>query len=477
MSFVSLPFFVITIVTILLYFLFPLGKRWVVLLTASAVFYYEAAGLAASFIILLTAAFVYYAAILIEKSDNESRKKKFIFSIAVIAVLCVLILTKIKNNVRILAGFLIPMGISYYSFSLIGYLADVYTKKQISERNFLKFLLYTTFFLKIMQGPISKFRIIGPKLIEGHRFDYQNLCMGTQLIIWGYFKKLVITERTMMFVYNLFADLNNYELGGFSLLFATILWGFGFYCDFSGYMDIVTGIAQIMGIQLEKNFDRPFFSRSFSEFWGRWHITLGVWFRDYIYIPLGGSRKGIIRKYFNLFVVFLVSGVWHGTGLDYLIWGVLCGAISVLSQVLDPLFVKIKKILKINPESADWRAFQIIRTFCAYLLILLIATATGIRNLKPYFRIIFKDFGFGRMDIHSFTRYGLNGTNFVILVIAVVILWFMEWKQAAGSIRVFVAGLNAPAKWTFYALGTLIVLFLGIYGAGYSTSGFAYAFY
>ena len=146
MSFVSLQFFIITIVTILLYFLFPLEKRWVVLLTASVVFYYEAAGLAASFIIFFTAAFVYYAAILIEKSDNESRKKKFTFSIAVISVLCVLILTKIKNNVRILSGFVIPMGISYYSFSLIGYLADVYTKKQNSERNFLKFLLYTHLF-------------------------------------------------------------------------------------------------------------------------------------------------------------------------------------------------------------------------------------------------------------------------------------------------------------------------------------------
>ena len=476
MSFVSLRFFVIVVSTIVLYFIIPLKKRWLVLLAASCLFYYESTGTEASLIIFFTAAATYFSALSIGKINNQRRKAKLIFSITIVAVLSVLILTKIKKYVSILSGLVIPMGISYYSFSLIGYLADVYTGKQKPEKNFLKFLLYTTFFLKILQGPISKFRVIGPKLIEGHPFTYQNLCSGIQLVIWGYFKKLVITERTL-FVSNLFNDLYNFDLGGFSLLFASTLWIIGFYCDFSGYMDIVTGISQIMGIELDKNFDRPFFSRSYSEFWQRWHITLGIWLRDYIYIPLGGNRKGTFRKYINIIIVFAISGIWHGNGSGFAIWGLYCGLIMVISEIFTPVFIRLNKKLKIKTDSADWHLFQIIRTFFLFMIGILIATQINIHDLRVYFRLIVKDFGFGKMDINSFTRYGLSGVNFIILTIAVIILWCVERKQSEGSVREFINGLGSLAKWSLYALGIIIVLLVGIYGTGYSTTGFAYAMY
>ena len=476
MSFVSLPFFVLVTITIILYFLFPIKHRWYVLLAASGVFYYLSTGIAASLVILFTAVIVYYSAIWIENNTEKGRKKRFVFSIVIVVVVSVLILTKLKKYIDFLSSLIIPMGISYYTFSLIGYLADVYTGKQCAERNILKYLLYVLYFPKIIQGPISKYRIIGPKLVEGHPFSYQNLCMGIQLIIWGYFKKLVIAERTRYFD-SLFLNLKDFDLGGLSLLTAAVLFGFGFYCDVSGYMDIVTGISQIMGINLDKNFDRPFFSRSSVELWRRWHITLGIWLRDYIYIPLGGSRKGKFRKYLNTFIIFLVSGIWHGTGIDFIIWGCYWGVVIILAEILDPVFTKIKKILHINENTADWHVFQTVRTFSSLLITGILAVGCGFRNTKLFFKIIFKDFGIGRLDIYSFTRYGLSGVNFVILVISILVLWMVEKKEAEGSVREFIAKLNPLAKWVVYALGVIIVLFFGIYGSGYSTSGFAYAFF
>ena len=494
MSFVSSQFFIIVISTIVFYFLLPKNYRWYVLLAASGVFYYFAAGLSASLIMLASVGIAFFAGLWIEKTNGDRKKKKLILSIGVTILLCILAITKIKRYTDSLSWVIIPLGISYYSFSLIGYLVDVYAKKQKAEINFLKFLLCALFFPKVMQGPISKFRDIGPKLIEGHSFSYDNLCLGLQLIIWGYFKKLVISERTSMFISSLFEDIHNFELGGFTLIIATILGAVGVYCDFSGYMDIVTGISQIMGIELDKNFDRPFFTRSAAEFWRHWHMTLGAWFRDYVYMPLVINPRVIniskwVRKKFGkragkavltiipTGVVWFLTGLWHGTGVNYLVWGCYWGTIIIVSNVFEPEFKKLTKLLRINTDSADWRIFQTIRTFCFYLGGVLISTLLGVQNLKTYFRIILKDFGFGRMDPGSFIPYGLSVTNFKILIFAVFILWFVEKKQAGGSVREAVAKMNLPAKWSLYALEFLIVILVGIYGAGYTTKGFAYAFF
>ena len=494
MSFVSFRFFIIVLSTILLYFLFPAKFRWYVLLAASCVFYYFAAGLPSSLIMLATVGLTYFAGLQIEKTIDDKKKKRMFLYTGVIILLCILTITKVKRYSDHLSWVIIPLGISYYSFSLIGYLVDVYAKKQTAEKNFLKFLLCALYFPKIMQGPISKFRDIAPKLFEGHPFSYDNLCLGLQLMIWGYFKKLVISERTSMFVGNLFGDIQNFELGGFTLIVATILGAVGVYCDFSGYMDIVSGFSQILGIELDKNFDRPFFTRSAAEFWRHWHITLGAWFRDYVYMPLVinprviniskwvrgkfGKRAGkAVLTIIPTAVVWFLTGLWHGTGINYLVWGFYWGTIIIISNVFEPEFKKLTHLLRINTESADWRIFQTIRTFCFYMGGVLISTLLGVQNLKLYIRIILKDFGFGRMDAGSFIPYGLSEPNFKILVFSVLLLWFVEKKQAGGSVRDAVAKLNPLAKWCLYALEFLIVFLVGIYGAGYTTKGFAYAFF
>jgi len=453
-----------------------------------------AAGVKPLILVTVTVAITYFASLWIEKSIDEQKKKKLYLSAALVVVLGVLVITKLSKFGLGLSWVIVPLGVSYYTFSLIGYLVDVYAKKSKPEKNFLKLALYTLYFPKIMQGPISKFREIGPKLTEGHPLEYRNFCNGLQLILWGYFKKLVIVERTSMFTDNVFAGLGSFESGGLSLLIATFIATMGHYCDFSGYMDIVIGISQIMGIELEQNFNSPFFSRTAAEFWRRWHITLGVWFKDYVYMPLVinpriiglgkwfrmhvGKRAGkAVMSIIPLAVVWFLTGLWHGTGINYILWGCYWGLIIIISNVFEPEFKKLIKLLKIKTDSTDWHIFQTVRTFCFFVFGLLISTFIGFSNLKTYFRIIFKDFGIGRFSFDVFSRYGLNQTNFIILAFAIVILWTAEAIHLHGSVREKIAGLNAIPRWVIYSTAFLIVMLLGVYGPGYTTKGFAYALF
>lgn len=342
MGLISIHFFIFLALLIVIYFVVPKKVRWIVLLAGSC-YFYLAAGKKVFCEVCLTVAVTYLAAIWIEKAEQDMKKRKFILSVSVIIVLGFLMMTKL-SHMYVGGGIIVPLGISYYTFSLIGYLADVYWKKEKAEINYFKLLLFALYFPKIIQGPISKHRNIAAQLVEGHEFNYDNLCAGTQLAMWGYFKKLVIADRAAIFVDTVFGGLDNYPEGGAILMVAIILSAVQLYCDFSGYMDIVIGISQILGIRLESNFNRPFFSKSAAEFWRRWHITLGAWFRDYVYMPMAISPRLIkcstwVRNHFGkragkammnvvpLAVVWLLTGLWHGTGKAYVFWGIYWGGV------------------------------------------------------------------------------------------------------------------------------------------------------
>lgn len=442
--------------------------------------------------LLVTVGITWLAGLQIERLDENKKKKRTFLTIAVIIVLGILTVIKLSKHVSFFARVIVPLGVSYYSLSLIGYLVDVYVKKEKAEANFFKLLLYTIYFPRIIQGPISKFRESGPKLIEGHAYSYDNLCNGVQLIIWGYFKKLVITERTRLFTGNLFPNLVDFSDSGFTLLFATFLATVGFYCDFSAYMDIVIGISQIMGIELEQNFHLPLFSRTAAEFWRRWHITLGVWFKDYVYIPLGinpkvikiskwirthlGKRAGkAVMTIIPTSIVWLLTGLWHGTGLNYILWGCYWGTIIIISNVFEPECKKIIRLLHINTESSDWIFIQTLRTNFLFMTGLLISTFLKLEDLKLYFRIIIKKIYLRSSLMDTFDQWGLNNDNFIILLFGVFILWIVEKNSTTGSFRKKIAGFNPLSRWLIYAGGLLLVLLLGMYGVGYSTADFAYA--
>lgn len=495
MDFTSAQFFIIVITTVVLYFIIPEKFRWYVLMISSGYFYMAAAEKRAVIAVLIAIGITYFFAIWIEKSAEDRKKKKLYLAVALVVIIGLLVIFKLKPYItRDVSWLIVPLGVSYYTFSLAGYLADVYFKKENAEKNILKLALYTLYFPKIMQGPISKFRVIGPKLIEGHSFDYQRVCFGLQLIVWGYFKKLVIADRAALMTETVFDDIAFFNGGGAVLIIATFLATIRHYCDFSGYMDIVIGISQIMGIELEDNFRQPFFSKNAAEFWRRWHITLGVWFKDYVYMPLVINPKliqisGWMRKHFGkrigksiltvipLAVVWLLTGLWHGTGLRYISWGIYWGTIIIISNVFAPEIAKLTKLLRINTESADWHIFQIFRTFAIFVGGLLCSTLIGPGKLMLYVWIVIKRFNLSRLWDGTIYTFGLDKNNMMVLYISILILFIAEIYQQRGSVREKIAELNSISRWIIYAAAILFVVFFGIYGPGYSTRGFAYMFF
>lgn len=492
MNFVSFDFFLFVGVSILLYYLCPVKYRWLTLLLTSCYFYYAAAGIQSGVMVLAMAVFVFFAGKWVENETESKKKRRLYLSIAIVVVLGVLAIYKLKKYVWNDVGqLIIPLGVSYYSFSLVGYLTDIYHKKEYAERNLFKLLLYTLYYPKIVEGPISKFRELGPRLIQGHKFNYQNFCFGLQRMLWGYFKKLVIADRAAILTETVFGNFSSYNSGGAILLVTTFFAVIRHYCDFSGYMDIVIGISQMMGIELEENFRQPFFSKTAAEFWRRWHITLGAWFKDYVYMPVVISPRliklsGWCRKHFgkrvgkavmtiiSLAITWLLTGLWHGT-LSYIVWGVYWGTIIIISNVFAPEIHKLSVFFHIRTETPDWKLFQMIRTFGIFTFGLLLSTLAGVRNIRHYFGILVHNPGVDRLLAGDIYKLGLDKTGITILMIGILILFIAEALRERVSLRKTISEMNAPTRWIIYAIAFLIVLLLGIYGAGYSTVGFRYA--
>lgn len=494
MSFLGLPFFALCFFTVLGYWLLPRARRWYVLLAASLCFYWVSAGPLGLCMALATAVFTWGAALQLETVAADRRRKRLVLYIAVILVAGILVLFKASGYVPGLAGrLLMPLGISYYSLSLIGYLADVYYKKQAAEHSVLRVVLYTLYFPKIVEGPISKFCELGPRLTEGHAFDWQIFCFGVQRMLWGYFKKLAIADRAAALVDTVFGDLAGYDSGGVVLALITLLGVIGHYCDFSGYMDIVIGLSQMMGIELEENFRRPFFSRSAPEFWRRWHITLGVWFKEYVYMPLVIHPRVIalsakVRKRFGkragkeilsiipLTVVWLLTGLWHGTGWDYMIWGAYWGTLIILSNMLAPECKALNARLHINTKTWLWHAVQTVRTFGLFTFGLLISTFAGFRQLGLYFVKLLGEIHLDKLFDGTLQELGLEETPAVLLFGAIAVLMVAEVGQERGiQWRASVARLAVPVRWALYALALTAMLLGCLLSSGGAIQAFGYA--
>lgn len=495
MSFVSFEFIGICVLTALLYFILPKQHRWYAILAASVYFYYSSAGLVPIIIAIITIIITYCSGIWIDGTGDDKDKRKLLLTIAVIVISAILVFFKIKKYISWDISFLIvPLGVSYYSFSLIGYIVDVYYRKCTPEKNILKFILYSLYFPKIVQGPISKFRDIGPKLIEGHAFDYDRMCFGLQRMLWGYFKKVMIADRAAILTSIVFDDFSEYNLGGLFLLLSTFLAVVRFYCDFSGYMDIAIGYSQILGIELDENFKQPFFSKSAAEFWRRWHITLGLWFKDYVYMPMVsspvvmkistycrnkfGKRAGkAMYTVIPLAVVWLLTGLWHGTGIDYIIWGVYWGTIIIVSNVYAAEIKKLVAKLHINAKSTTWQLFQMVRTSLIFTGGLLISTYVGFTGLPHYFRCLFSARSMDVSLLDSFKGTGLGEADALILPVSILILFIVDILAQKKSVRERMTKLNCVLRWLIWAAMFVVIIVWGVYGAGYSTSGFMYANY
>jgi len=346
MLFNSLQFVVFFPIVIILYFLTPYKKRWILLLIAS--YYFYMCWKVDYIILIMISTLIDYICSNKMSQINEKIKRKKWLLLSIFSNLGILFGFKYFNffseNIQSLFNHynifyempffnvLLPVGISFYTFQTLSYTIDVYNGKTGAQKHLGVFAVYVSFFPQLVAGPIERSNHLLPQFFRKHDFSYNRVKSGLQKMLWGFFKKIVIADNLAILVDGVYNNVGNYN--GLALIVATIFFTFQIYCDFSGYSDIAIGTAKVMGFELRENFKRPYFSKSIREFWQRWHITLSTWFKDYVYIPLGGNRTIKWRWYYNIFITFLVSGLWHGANWTFVIWGALHGTYLIIALAL-----------------------------------------------------------------------------------------------------------------------------------------------
>jgi Predicted membrane protein involved in D-alanine export len=382
------------------------------------------------------------------------------------------------NSVFSLAGsgnhfnsldIILPIGISFYIFQSLGYVIDVYRGTIKAEKNFFMYSLFVSFFPQIMSGPIGRASQLLPQLREEKFLDSKLVLSGLQLMLWGFFKKLVIANRLAVYVDRIYGNVDFFN--GPSLLLASILYSIEIYCDFSGYTDIAIGVARVLGIKLMKNFDLPYFSSSISEFWRRWHISLSSWFRDYLYIPLGGNRVPKWRNLLNLLITFLVSGLWHGASWTFVIWGGLHGLYLIVEKLLSG-----KRVPKPR-SSIHNRIYRILNILKVYVLVTFAWIFFRARSLHDALVVIGKIFNPASYS-SSNLRLFWGGINFVtfnntitynvilILLIAALVVFFLASYFQMKKNKDLCECLADISVWKCFALNYLlvfIILFAGVF--------------
>ncbi len=466
MVFNSLVFIAFFIVVTTLFFILPHKFRWALLLAASCYFYMYFLPV---YILILgfTIAVDYFAGIYIAKSEGQRRKMFLIFSL--IANIGVLAWFKYYNflngNITALLGdfgyknpipylnILLPVGLSFHTFQAMSYTIEVYRGHQKPERHFGIYALYVMFYPQLVAGPIERPQNILHQLHEEKYFEYNRVVDGLKLMLWGFIKKLVVADRLAIYtdaVYN-----NVHQHSGISMLTATMFFGFQIYCDFSGYSDIAIGAAKIMGYDLMTNFRRPMLnSKSIQELWQRWHISLMTWFRDYLYFPLGGNKKGALITVRNVIIVFALSGLWHGTNWTFVIWGLINGAYITLERVLNPFLRKIHKILGFTAN--------FFRGVTVYLLITVSAIFFRSPNVAEGWYVMKSIFTVKSGGLFK----GEPPTSFGYSVFAVLFLISVEhFQEHYPNFKIF-RNENVVIRYTGYVLLLTLLLLIGVFNGG-----------
>lgn len=474
MSFTSLLFVVFVACVLLVYYIVPARFQWLVLLLASVIFYLKYDIKAGIFIVLSTI-LVWAGALKISKAKSTVVQKVILITVIVLNVL-ILIGLKYATFLR---GFLsshdiiVPLGISFYTLALIGYLIDVYRKKIQPETNFLRVLLFTSYFPHILQGPIARYQNLMQQF-DGKKkaLSYQQLTMALQLIIWGYIKKLVIADRAGIFVDNVYDQYLG--VGGTMLFVASLLYTIQIYADFSGCVDIALGVSELFGIKLQNNFSQPYLSISINDFWRRWHITLSSWFRDYLYIPLGGNRKGKVRRWLNVLIVFTVSGLWHGVGLTYIIWGFIHGIYQVIGAGLKP----VKEKLYIRMKLINSKFLYIVKLVVNFLLIN--QAWIMFRAISPKMALYIMGKSISQCSLwqlfdQTVYQYGVSQCQMLMLLFFIIIMVFVDILHEKGiRIREMIGRCVLPVRWGIYLAALFSIILFGVYGIGYDAADFIY---
>lgn len=470
MLFNSLRFILFFPVVCMLYFILPTTKiRNIWLLFASYVFYMSWS--AKHGILLLAVTVVSYGAALLMNATKGS-KRKAIMILALLAEFSLLFVFKYFNFLfALLEGFLkidlefsvslaLPVGISFYIFQTGSYVIDVYRGETETETNFLNYALYVSFFPQLVAGPIERSKNFLMQFRENHVFCYPKVKSGFLLMIWGYFVKIVIADRAAFVVDTVYGNPEKYTC--IALVFATFLFGVQLYCDFAGYSLIALGASEIMGFRMTDNFRAPYLSQSISEFWRRWHISLYEWFKSYLYIPLGGSRKGKFRKYVNVLIVCTVSGLWHGANLTFVIWGFLNGAYQVVGGLKKELLARFP----FAQGCPSWLV-HIYKSSCVCILYGFTLIFFRANQVDVAWLIIRKIFTLteGVGTVRELLLLGCNLPNLVVLILTIFVLLISDIMKDRGIVlRERILRENAIVQGAVILLSVLTILVFGIYG-------------
>lgn len=526
MSYTSAIYLVFIAAVFLVYYVMRPKYRWTVLLAANFIFY-VASGWDNLLVMLLSITVSFWATVQMGKlherfaiqkkqegadrkqikewkEANKKQRKRYLLA-GLFLVIGILIAVKYTNfllgNVYSLLNLLgvphngmffrlvMPMGISFYTFQIISYMVDVYKGKVKAQTNFLKYALYVSFFPSVVQGPIPRYADLGTQLYEEHKYDFDNLKDGALLILWGFAKKLILAERLSIFVNQIYGNYTSYS--GVLLALATAAFSIQIYADFSSCMDIATGTARLFGIRLTPNFLRPYFSKTMPEFWRRWHVTLGNWFKDYVFYPVSiskfslnlnkksrkmfGNEAGrIISSSLPILAVWILTGIWHGPEWKYVTWGLFHGILIMLSMIFTPYNEKLVQKLHIKTDTFSFRLFQMGRTFVLCCFGRVFFRADNFASAIGILKRMFGSTGLWQLTQGRLFQYGLNKKNMLVVIIAVIILWIVSMLQERMDVMKEFKKQNLIFRWVLIYALFLAVLVFGNYGPGYDAAGFIY---
>ena len=476
MEFTSLIFAFFYSIIFLLYWWVPDKSKKLILLTANILFYISF-GIQYILVLFAVIMFSFLAA-----KTVEGRKKKYWLLPAIMVTVFFLVfykysgfLLQILNTAFDVLGWktiqyssmIAPIGISYYTFQAISYVVDVYQGKIRAEKSFLDYAVYISFFPTILSGPIERAENMLPQLHVVNKFDYANAVLGLERILWGCFKKLVIADNLATYVNAVGTDIYSYS--GFAIVLANLGYTIQLYCDFSGYSDMAIGFAQMLNIQVKDNFRAPYFASSIKEFWARWHISLSSWLRDYVYIPLGGSKCSKFRSMLNLMITFVISGMWHGAGIKYLIWGTLHGIL----QCVEKLFLNSNKNI-MESRSESKRIIRGVRIIVTFLIINFTWLPFWLPTTSGFLYAVMHMFeGIGDVGTYvrnGFDSFSMNSYMVFTFLVSLIVLFIHDYKAVKNGIYDrFIVSNEKHRKWI-----RIVILLMVLCGNCVAGSGFIY---
>ena len=538
MAFFSWQFILFLTISVVVYYLIPGRFQWIVLLLSSGWYYLVGGGPKAALFVTVTILTTWGGACLMDRvhaieekkilagaggaegvrlsreqkkvlKSRVQKKKRAIMILVLLLNFGILGVLKYGNFVTTnfnslfehfklgvqvpVADFLLPLGISFYTFQSMGYLIDVCRGKYHAEKNVLKLALFISYFPSILQGPINRHDELAAQLTAPHRFDDLQFREGILRMLWGFFKKMVIAERAAVIVNEVFGGFEQHRYAGFTIFVAALMYGVQLYADFAGGMDIVFGASELFGVRLRENFRQPYMARSISEFWQRWHISLGNWMRDYVFYPIALSRpfakmqknlKKKVNPYFGKvfpsflasFLVFILVGIWHGANWKYVIYGIYHATFVSTETLFEQPYAQLRKLCRVRENAAGWKLFQMARTLFIVAIGRYCDVAPDAGTVFRLLRATFSTFNPWIFFDDSLYNLGLDQKNFSLLILLILLLAAVDLVNERGkTVRGMIAAQQLPFRWAVYLTSIAVILVFGLYGPGFDMASFIYA--